>query len=165
MPAREPAGVVRGGRQIQRATDRPMSYVRNCAGSSLPYLHPPPVGAYSPQGMRRPLYLNVDLDIESAHDLRPLVRALRSEVFVLHSEKFESGYVVRLESVRDHRGPDAAIETLCKVVQRLPASPRKLWDSARKKVFDVGYEGSPKARLAISFYPREPERKLPSRAR
>ena len=129
--------------------------------------------------MRRPAYLNVDLDIESTHDLRPLVRALRADVFALHSEKFESGYVVRLESVRDHRGPDDAIKALCEAVQRLPASRRKLWDSARKKVFDVGYEGSPKARVwyaafrtatlrritelgaafAISFYPRFPERR------
>ena len=135
--------------------------------------------------MRRPHYLNVDLDIESRHDLRPLVKAPRPDVMVLHSDEIGGQYLVRVESTAEHRGPDAAIETLCKLLHRLPPSPRKLLDSARKKVFDIGYEGSPKARVwnvafrtrtlrrltelgatfAISFYPREPERKLPSRAR
>ena len=62
-------------------------------------------------------------------------------VVVLHSESAArvKRHLLRLESARQHKGPDATIHALCAVVEGLSPAARRSWDHARKE-FDVGCE-------------------------
>ena len=51
-----------------------------------------------------------------------------------------------LEGSRDRNTADAAARVLCLVVERLSVRGRKLWNRAKRKTFDVGYELPPGAR-------------------
>jgi len=89
----------------------------------------------------RPHFLNVDFDIESASKLDSLAAAMGKRVIVLHSGP--SGrpkrHFLRLESSRQHKGPDAAIHALCSVIETLAPAARRVWNRARKE-FNIGYE-------------------------
>ena len=129
-------------------------------------------------------FLNVDLDIESAADLRPLAAELEAVSVVLHAETTGRGRnrvsLVRLESLNcdTAHGPDAVIHDLCGVIEALSPAGRALWYSATVRQFDVGYDaqpipGHPAARfvlrpdtigraarlgvtLAVTVYPTDP---------
>ncbi len=103
-------------------------------------------------------FLNVDLDIESAADLRPLAAELEAVCVILHAGTTGSGRnrlsVVRLESLEcdSADGPDAVIHDLCRVIEALSPAGRALWYSATVRQFDVGYDaqpGHPAARFVL----------------
>jgi hypothetical protein len=89
----------------------------------------------------QPYFLNVDLVIESASKIESLFTAMGKRVFVLHSGPgSRKRHLLALESSREHRSADAAIHALCAVVESLPPAPRRVWSTAARKEFDVGYE-------------------------
>ncbi|MEY4485279.1 MAG: hypothetical protein RL693_2731 [Verrucomicrobiota bacterium] len=86
-------------------------------------------------------FLNVDLDIESLKNLRPLADELGEKVVVLHQGPAKQrGYILALESSKSRRTPDSAIRALCSAVARLSESSQEIWSAAHRKVFDIGYE-------------------------
>jgi hypothetical protein len=123
----------------------------------------------------QPYFLNVDLEIESASKLDSLAAAMGQRVLVLHSGPgSKRRHLLALETSHEHKGPDATIHALCRIVERLPPAARRIWNAARKE-FDVGYELRPSerwsrfalrpdtlermarlgARLAVTYYRRE----------
>ena len=86
-------------------------------------------------------FLNVDLDIASATKLDALAAAMGRRVIVLHSGRVSKTkrHLLILEGSGEHGSPDATIHALCKVVQGLSPTARRIWDAARKE-FNVGYE-------------------------
>ena len=92
-----------------------------------------------------PRFLNVDLEVRSRKNLAPLAAELDRKAVVLHCERVRSAWFRRVESGRSHRGPDATIRALCKVVEGLSEPIKNLWRSADRKAFDIGYETNPDA--------------------
>ena len=87
-------------------------------------------------------FLNVDLEIESSKPLDLLAEVLGKALVVLYSGPREgSRHFLSLESMQCcPLNPDAAVQDLCKAIERLPASGRKIWNRASRKTFDIGYE-------------------------
>jgi hypothetical protein len=96
----------------------------------------------------QPYFLNVDLEIESASKLDSLVTAMGKRVLVLHSGPGSTKrHLLALEILRDQKGADATIHALCAVVEGMPPAPRRAWNAAARKEFDVGYQLRPSERL------------------
>ncbi|MDA0129538.1 hypothetical protein OH458_15820 [Vibrio sp. MarTm2] len=95
--------------------------------------------------MRETHFLNIDLDIESSRDIRPLVEYWGDQVMVFRVEKVADMWFGSFETCETSE--DAIVNQYYQLVTRLPQHLRKLWDSASKRVFDVGFEalGSTKA--------------------
>jgi hypothetical protein len=87
-------------------------------------------------------FLNVDLDICSSSNLQPLVDALGKEVIEMFVGRVRRTYEAHLELAWQRRQtPTSIILGFCKLIERLPASKRKLWTSAKLKSFDIGIQG------------------------
>jgi hypothetical protein len=100
--------------------------------------------------MERPVFRNVDLEIESDTNLNTLAAALSKKLVVLYAGPGTKGYLLNLECFRSHRTPDATIHDLCSVVERLSAEGKRLWAMARRKEFDIGFNGrTPCARFTL----------------
>ena len=87
-------------------------------------------------------YLNVDLEIRSRSDLKPLADAVATQLLVLHVGRMRGEFFLSLEMSDPSRLPDAAIRHLAHVISSLPPSVHKLWTQARDRVFDVGLEAT-----------------------
>src|SRR5919109_3421392 len=86
-------------------------------------------------------FLNVDLDIESSGPLDSLAEEMGSAITVLHSGPGRGRrHFLRLESAREADTPDTAVRDLCRAAERLSARGRRVWDRAKHKEFNVGYE-------------------------
>jgi hypothetical protein len=101
-------------------------------------LRPPPIK-----------YLNTDLDLTSADDLRPLVRALeRRGMFALHVRHEEGGWRASLEAVgKEWRTPAGHIRDILKAVDALSPRSRGAWDRCRTREANIGYESGLRPRL------------------
>jgi hypothetical protein len=88
-------------------------------------------------------FLNVDLDIWSRTPLEPLVKALGRRVFALHVGREGRGYVAHLEMVRQSKDPERLIRHFVALVRGLPPAKRRLWDSARRREFNIGIQSGP----------------------
>lgn len=93
--------------------------------------------------------LNVDLDIVSRSPLDALVEAFGKKVDVLHVGKWGRHYGARLEVGGSGYGSEAnrLIRRFVALVEALPKSRRRLWDSAQSKEFNVGVEAAPQSPL------------------
>ncbi len=133
------------------------------------------------------LFLNVDLDIYSKTDLRPLVDALGDSAIEMWVGRVRRTYEAHLEvGWEPRKTPSHIILRFCKLIRALPAKERKLWNAAKSKSFDIGIEApkrnshfwsavSPEAvraaaevgaQIAITVYgPMEPSPKLPKKKR
>lgn len=84
-------------------------------------------------------FANVDLDIHSQIDLQPLVDALGKRIIELYVGRVRRTYEAHLELASGrNQTPTSIIIGLCKLIEALPPAKRKLWDSAKKKSFDIG---------------------------
>jgi len=84
--------------------------------------------------------LNVDLDIYSRFNLEPLVAALASKVFVLYIGRPRRTYEAHLELSVHPKSADAAIRRFAALIRSLPKAPRKLWDTAKIRDFNIGVQ-------------------------
>ncbi len=90
---------------------------------------------------RPPGYLNVDLEIVSSNSLDLLAEEMGGAVLVLYSGPgLGRNRLLCLESSRSPNTPDAAARQLCTAAERLSPEARGIWDRARHKVFNIGYE-------------------------
>ena len=91
---------------------------------------------------KRPVgFLNVDLEIESSRTLGPMEREMGRAVLVLYSGRGKGrSHLLCLESSRWPNTPDSAALALCSVVEELSVRCRQLWDRARRKEFNLGYD-------------------------
>jgi len=87
------------------------------------------------------LFANVDLDICSRTDLRPLVDAFGGKVIEMWAGRGRKNYEAHLEVTWEPRKtPSSVILRFCKLIRALPAKERKLWNAAKTKSFDIGIE-------------------------
>ncbi len=86
-------------------------------------------------------FLNVDLEIASFSSLDSLAEEMGKAVLVLHSGPgVARERLLCLESSHWPNTPDAAVRELCRAVERLSPVVRRVWERARRREFNVGYE-------------------------
>ncbi|NOU52887.1 hypothetical protein HG263_20500 [Pseudoalteromonas sp. JBTF-M23] len=91
-------------------------------------------------------FLNVDLELESKHDISALVSDLKQNAIVLHYDKDEYRQLARIEAEADVTSPDRAINHLCELIESCSKPALKQWLSCTKRTFDIGFNSgtSPK---------------------
>jgi hypothetical protein len=86
-------------------------------------------------------FLNVDLEIFSRSDLRPLVAALGSRVMVHYlGMEFRKHKAYLCLTGAQPKTPETGVLRYCKLIQKLPPKERALWDTAKSRGFDIGIE-------------------------
>jgi hypothetical protein len=90
--------------------------------------------------MKRPYFYNVDLEIESRSPLRSLAREFGDRVSVMFSDRMNGYHCLSIEIAGASRNQDTILNAFCKLVEGLSEKSRRVWDKARKKEFDLGYE-------------------------
>jgi hypothetical protein len=91
------------------------------------------------RGQSRPrFFLNVDLELESSHDLHPLIRAFEPVAYAL--ERPAGRACFELDSAVDFDDPEPIILEFVRLVNDLPADARIAWDRASRRVFDIGFQ-------------------------
>jgi hypothetical protein len=121
-------------------------------------------------------YINVDLEIRSRTNLRPLADALSQRLFFLYVGRANGEFLATFEngSGAARTGtPDLAILRLVRTIESLSTELKRHWANARDRVFDIGVAKAwgpkafylslkpttvaaiarLKARLALTFYP------------
>jgi hypothetical protein len=88
----------------------------------------------------KPHFLNVDLVIQSRSNLAALAAEFEKRAYVLHCGRMGGDYFLAVESNRQFKTPDATVRALCATVSALSAQGKRLWRSAYRKEFDVGYD-------------------------
>ncbi|CAH9064631.1 hypothetical protein PSECIP111951_03403 [Pseudoalteromonas holothuriae] len=91
-------------------------------------------------------FLNVDLELESKHDISALVSDLQQNAIVLHYDKDEYRQLARIEANAEVMTPDKAINHLCELIESCSKAALKQWLSCTKRTFDIGFSSgnSPK---------------------
>jgi len=85
-------------------------------------------------------FLNVDLDIYSRSDLRPLIDGFGRRVTVMNSGKLKGKYCAHLEVAKYTRNADATIQAFCKLIEALPDDLRARWNAATVLSFSIGIQ-------------------------
>lgn len=101
--------------------------------------------------MKTPHFLNVDLEIESKSSLRPLAREFGDQAVIMFSGKIKGRHWLYIETAVYRKQPDATIQALCALIEKLSSTGRRLWDTAQRKTFDIGYETRLSSELANQF--------------
>ncbi len=94
-------------------------------------------------------FLNVDLDLESAHSIDAIITALGEAVDVLDQQSAEGRYTGSLElaecgcnsesGVKCHTDLASRLVGLCDLIEDLPADARAAWDQCSARVFNIGF--------------------------
>jgi hypothetical protein len=79
--------------------------------------------------------MNVDLDVWSSQDLRPLTVAMEPHVFSFRRPPGEASFEVNDPAPSD---PEVVMREFIRIVKSLPPTARAAWNAASKRVFDVG---------------------------
>jgi len=87
-----------------------------------------------------PYFLNVDLDIESTAPLRSLVREFGERVSITYSGRMNGRHCLFVKIASMHKTPEKTIRALCALIENLSPKGRKLWDAAKRKEFDIGFD-------------------------
>jgi hypothetical protein len=86
-------------------------------------------------------FLNVDLEIFSKSDLKPLVAALGNRVMVHYlGQEFLKNKAYLCLAGSQPKTPESGILRYCKLIEKLPPGERALWDTAESRSFDIGIE-------------------------
>ena len=91
-------------------------------------------------------FLNVDLEVESRAELVPLIQALSASTVVLASFRRGRRYLARFELAVQPRTPAHGIRAFGRLIRRLPARVRRLWNGATRRDLDIGVETSVRRR-------------------
>jgi hypothetical protein len=89
-------------------------------------------------------FLNVDLDVFSPKPLDALAQAMETcGAILLHCGPFhQGGYRASFEVQRCSPDADGTIKELGRLVGRLPAPARRLFDRARRREFSIGIQSA-----------------------
>jgi len=87
-------------------------------------------------------YLNTDLDLTCADDLRPLVAVFEQRgLYTLHVTRSDDGmWQARFETNREFTAPEPNIDAILSAIESLDGSLRKLWMDCTRREFNIGYD-------------------------
>lgn len=88
-------------------------------------------------------FLNVDLDVESAHDLSPLLAALGDEVLDLEERRHGAPPINQLHLELGGRlvmpkNAEHAVQGFVRLLKGLPPVARKAWKTATRRDLNIG---------------------------
>jgi hypothetical protein len=87
------------------------------------------------------IFLGIILDIFSKSDLEPLGRALGDKVSRKTFDRFKRTHHALFELPWSPRQtPSSIILKFCKLIRTLPPSEKNIWESAKSKSFDIGFD-------------------------
>ena len=94
------------------------------------------------QGPQPTRYANVDLDVYAEVPLDGFVQALGDLVVVLYVGGRRRKYEAHIELASSHSAmsADDTIVGLIRLIRALPRVHRQIWDSARRREFNIGIE-------------------------
>lgn len=93
-------------------------------------------------------FLNVDVDVFSRSPLDPLAAALAKKMSLHYVGRVGRG-LFQLHFAPYHpRTASSAIRSIVQLIESLPTSPRRLWTTAEKRVFDAGFQGGIRPRCS-----------------
>ena len=98
-------------------------------------------------------YLNVDLEIDSAADLTPIVEAFGADVDVMFNGDWGRHHRAAFEIGGSHASANEDIEFFCTLIEALSDGARALWNGSFSRTFDLGFESgdtSPSYRLVLA---------------
>jgi hypothetical protein len=94
-------------------------------------------------------YLNTDLDLASADDLRALAAALDARgLLPLHVARAEDGlWHATFETGEQHEAPESNVAAMIAVVESLAAPLLAAWSGCTRRELNIGYDcgGEPRA--------------------
>ncbi len=88
-------------------------------------------------------FLNVDLDIESEHDISAIIKDFGDKVFILNDEPYSEGshnLSVELYGRCGDLEPEGLILDYVDLIKNFSDDAKDAWNKAHKKSFDIGYE-------------------------
>lgn len=88
-------------------------------------------------------YLNTDLDLTCAHDLSPLIAALRGrglDALPHPTGRREGKFVVIFETYENFTTPEATLVAMLDAVESLPADMTALWQQCTQRDFNLGFQ-------------------------
>jgi hypothetical protein len=88
-------------------------------------------------------FLNVDLDIESKHDISAIIKDFGDKVFILNDEPYYEGshnLSVELNDSWCQQDPETLILGYIELIKNFSDDAKDAWNKAHKKAFDLGYE-------------------------
>ena len=87
-----------------------------------------------------PEFLNVDLDLESAIPLTPLIEELGNKIDVLHNGALNRVAHYAALEIREGKAsdPDSIINAFCKRIEALSPASKRLWRDCAARRFDIG---------------------------
>ncbi len=94
----------------------------------------------STEGLTR--FLNVDLELVSTHDIRPLLAHWSDETLTLRDSVEAGRCTVWLELARDPPDADNGVRDFASLVEALPRDLRQLWDSCDDRCLNVGVQSA-----------------------
>ncbi len=106
--------------------------------------------------MNAPIFLNLDLDIESDKNLEPLAAHLDKCASLLHSGENEGLFCLTAEpTIGGHLGVsvEACTEELLNTIESLPGHLHALFSSSRVRTFDYGFESGSGSKPCIAELP------------
>ncbi|WP_405600828.1 MULTISPECIES: hypothetical protein [unclassified Pseudoalteromonas] len=83
-------------------------------------------------------FLNIDLDIESKEDIRPIVHFWGEEVMIFRLEEIEGTWRGSFETSEDTEND--IVDKYHQLIMSLPPNLRAIWDGCIKRIFDFGFE-------------------------
>src|SRR5262245_43422143 len=94
------------------------------------------------RGDDKTCFLNVDVDVWSKSDLQLLVDALGKAILVHYVGREDREYAAHFSLSDSHRNTaDTICRRLATLIARLPPGPRRLWNRARARHFNIGIQG------------------------
>jgi hypothetical protein len=106
--------------------------------------------------MNAPIFLNLDLDIESEKNLEPLAVHLDKCASLLHSGEYDGFFRITVESrIGGHSGVGAeeCTEELLNTIESLPGHLHALFSGSRVRTFDYGFESGSGSKPCIAELP------------
>lgn len=94
-------------------------------------------------------FLNVDLVIDSAENLQPLVDELGKNISVMFNDKWKNDlYRLSLYLGDSYKkSADQTVSELCFLIENLSSESKLIWDKCHSKKFDIGFESGNFERL------------------
>ena len=86
-------------------------------------------------------FLNVDVDVFSRSPLEPLAAALGKKVSLRYIGRVGRGLFQLHFALYSPKSANSAAKRIVKLIESLPSSPRRLWNTAERRVFDAGFQG------------------------
>ena len=83
-------------------------------------------------------FINVDLDVDSNDDLRPLAEAFEPAAYSLERPAGHASFELNVPVSPVE--PEPLILEFIRLVIQLPPAAREIWDRASRKVFDIGIQ-------------------------